>query len=208
MKLSTLGALLNNDIASAIISETPGGIEAQERRGQTTFVAGDMLPKDISGATREQLIRLGFIFGDDVDDLFIKAKLPAGWQKKATDHSMHSIIIDEKGRERASIFYKAAFYDRRADMSMSRRYQCGVEPINGWDNERDGWKGYVKDGESILWESVMTDPEPDYKGNRNDESKRQAWLDWLSKKDGLGELAESWLSENFPDWRNPLTYWD
>ena len=33
---------------------------------------------------------------------------------------MHSVIKDERGIERASIFYKAAFYDRKASLSLVR----------------------------------------------------------------------------------------
>jgi hypothetical protein len=35
---------------------------------------------------------------------------------------MHSKLIDDLGRERVSIFYKAAFYDRRADMRLVTHY--------------------------------------------------------------------------------------
>ena len=52
-------------------------------------------------------------------------KLPAGWKKQATDHSMWSKLLDESGAVVASIFYKAAFYDRIAEMNCApycRRY--------------------------------------------------------------------------------------
>jgi hypothetical protein len=49
-------------------------------------------------------------------------KLPEGWHIKATDHSMWSNLVDDKGRNRASIFYKAAFYDREAFLSFNRRF--------------------------------------------------------------------------------------
>ena len=69
---------------------------------------------------RAEFEALGFTFGepDAGDPMFRPATLPAGWQRKGSDHAMWSYIIDEHGRDRISIFYKAAFYDRDAFMSL------------------------------------------------------------------------------------------
>jgi hypothetical protein len=115
---ATLMALLNGDFENAIISATPGGIEAQEKRGQLEMVANQDFPLDIRGATKQQLEALGFVFGEKIDNLFQKAKLPDGWKIEPTDHSMWSTILDSDGNERGSIFYKAAFYDRCAFASI------------------------------------------------------------------------------------------
>ena len=92
-------------------------ITGQERAGQHELVHSDRLPTACDKAAFEAL---GFTFGDpDPDDpLFMPATLPEGWTKKATDHSMGSVIVDPLGRERVSIFYKAAFYDRKAHMNL------------------------------------------------------------------------------------------
>lgn len=55
MKFSTLKALLNRDLENAIVSETPGGIEAQEARGQRDFVASESLPRKCNNCSRHQL---------------------------------------------------------------------------------------------------------------------------------------------------------
>lgn len=117
---AALGALARGDIENAITASTPGGIEAQEAAGQATLVAGPWFPKDMMGVTRQELEGLGFKFGSDVDDLFVSAQFPTGWKKVATDHSMWSDIVDDKGCVRGSIFYKAAFYDRKAHLSWNR----------------------------------------------------------------------------------------
>ena len=52
------------------------------------------------------------------DPLFRPATLPDGWQRKASDHAMGSHIADALGRQRVTVFYKAAFYDRKAHMSL------------------------------------------------------------------------------------------
>lgn len=91
----------------------PGGIEAQEARGQRELVNSEVLP---AKGDWEQLEALGVKRGEPVagDRLFVHAELPAGWKKQATDHSLWSDLVDETGKKRASIFYKAAFYDRDA----------------------------------------------------------------------------------------------
>lgn len=97
----------------------PGaGIEAQERTGQSQLVHSDRLPAKMGDQAAYEA--LGFTFGpvDEDDPLFRPATLPQGWEKRATDHSMGSVIVDTLGRERVSIFYKAAFYDRDAHMTL------------------------------------------------------------------------------------------
>lgn len=121
-------------------------IEIQEKHGQREFVNSDTLPIEGTKPQRKfnyvkdgesgfetmdewfshpddpQFAELGFVLGDRVpgDDLFRYGTLPEGWRKVGTSHDMHSTIVDERGRERASVFYKAAFYDRRAEISIGR----------------------------------------------------------------------------------------
>lgn len=101
----------------------PGGSEASilrmEAQGQREIVNSQVIPT--GGASDEELTALGFTLGDVVngDPLFRYATLPDGWRKVGTDHSMHSSIVDELDRQRLGIFYKAAFYDRRADMHVT-----------------------------------------------------------------------------------------
>ena len=99
---------------------TEGVIEEQEARGQTSFVNSETLPTDIRGGDVTVLEAAGVVFGDlvDGDPIFRHVTLPDGWEKVATDHSMWSKLVDADGVERASIFYKAAFYDRSAFVSL------------------------------------------------------------------------------------------
>ncbi len=110
-----LMALLNGDDENAMVAATPGGIEAQEARGQQQFVNTSTLPIEVRNGTYEAH---GITVGEPVDDLFVSVTLPDGWKKVPTSHSMWSDLIDEQGRVRASIFYKAAFYDRSAFASL------------------------------------------------------------------------------------------
>lgn len=96
-------------------------IEEMESAGQAQVVASDRLPTQILPAeARTEFEKLGFTFGspDPDDPLFMPATLPAGWKRKATSESRGSVIVDEHGRNRVTIFYKAAFYDRNAHMAL------------------------------------------------------------------------------------------
>ncbi len=92
----------------------------QEAQGQREMVNSDVLPIKISGSgTIRDFEALGFVFGDGkIDGIFRPATLPMGWKREASDHDMWSYIVDETGKRRVAIFYKAAFYDRDAFMSL------------------------------------------------------------------------------------------
>lgn len=184
---AALGAYLKGDIDNFLVAATPGGIEAQEAAGQAMLCASAQIPKEIRGATREQLEALGFKFGADVDELFVTCTLPLGWKKQATDHSMHSDLLDDKGRQRAGIFYKAAFYDRKADMHMVRRFA-----ISSYEDgaDKDHYRVVVKDGKSVIHVAGEY-PSRDY-----------------TECDRLEKLAEAWLIERYPNWQDNFAYWD
>lgn len=126
-----------------------GSIEKMEAEGQKQLVESASLPIKINnhGADKERdhqaMVRWGIVFGkpEKGEKLFVQATLPANWKKVPTDHSMWSHVVDDKGRERISIFYKAAFYDREAFMNVQPRYAnvfasddkeyAGLDTFNG-----------------------------------------------------------------------------
>jgi hypothetical protein len=169
-------------LLEAMVVGTSKAIENQEARGQREQVRSSRLPKDLQHP-REKFEAAGIVFGEDVDDLFVSVTLPEGWLFKATDHSMWSKLHDEQGRERASIFYKAAFYDRKAHASLSRRLGASYDPIDP-NNWRAGITSTPTDaGKPIAGAPTFTGDDAD--------------------KD-----ARAWLTEHYPDWMDPLAYWD
>jgi hypothetical protein len=187
---AALAAIAAGDASNALVAATPGGIEAQEAAGQAMLVASEQLPMEISGATREQLEAIGFKFGTDVDELFVTAKLPPGWKKVATDHAMHSDIVDDKGRVRADIFYKAAFYDRRANMHFNARYS---------ENH------YAECPEATsVYQVQAEDAGRQMRVFGTYAKGREGW----DECGRLEVLARAWLDEKFPQWRDPMAYWD
>jgi hypothetical protein len=198
MNPAALQAALNGDIANAIAASTPGGIERQEADGQRAMIASSQLPRTIHGATRQQLEALGIQFGADVDDVFVSATLPPGWVIKATSHSMHSDLLDEHGRKRAGIFYKAAFYDRHAHMSMTPRYKvdayrpCNADgtPVEYTTPDNTHFNVSIMDGDQVL-QCIGIYADRDY-----------------AQQKKLEESAIAGISNYRPDWRNPLAYWN
>lgn len=190
-------AAISGNMDNFIAATTPGGIEAQEAAGQKTFVNSATLPKSmLHGCTREKLEQMGITFGDEVDDLFVTVQLPNGWKKQATDHSMWSDLLDEKGRKRAAIFYKAAFYDRSAHISLCQRYSvskyepCDSEGRPAQYGKNSHFQAVAKDGDTIIHTFGV------YGKNDYDAS------------DPLEKAAITWLTEQFPDWKNEMAYWD
>jgi len=99
---------------------TPGTrsafIEAQEAAGQRELVASATIPTRLTVGTEADLVAFGFTLGQPCpcDPMFREVTLPDGWTRQASDHAMWSYIVDELGRRRVAMFYKAAFYDRNA----------------------------------------------------------------------------------------------
>lgn len=173
--------------ANFLTATMPGGIERQEAEEQEKLVASQQIPKEIRGATREQLAAIGFVFGADVDELFVECKLPPGWTKRATSHAMHSDLLDEKGRKRAKIFYKGAFYDRRADMSMSIRYT--VSSYETGSNAEHN-RVVVMDSDTVVFEAGE-------------------WkLRDFASCDRLEAACKAWRDERYPNWKDPFAYWN
>lgn len=197
-----LSAFLNGDMKNFVAATTPGGIEAQEAAGQQDFVVSETLPKEmLHGCTQEKLESVGILFGDDVDDIFVNVVLPNGWQKRPTDHSMWSDLLDANGYVRASIFYKAAFYDRKAHIALTRRFTSSYAPEDDYKSNlsykerQDGnWYGTVKDnkgfGSRIIFR-IGPIKNPTY-----------------DQQQKVYAAATSWLRNNYPDHGDALAYWD
>jgi len=140
---------------------------------------------------------LGFKFWDhDGKDLFIECVMPAGWKKVPTDHSMWSNLLDDKGRIRANIFYKAAFYDRDAFMDMETRFKARKKYT-----EKGAIGAEVLDGKTAIY---TLDFPPALPENSSSEER----LARYGEEDRIVGEAVAWLKANYPDYENPAAYWD
>lgn len=96
-------------------------IGEMESQGQRELLHSEVIPTRVNYGTEEELTALGFQLGERVegDPMFRRATLPEGWKREGSEHAMWSHIVDQLGRQRISIFYKAAFYDRDAFVSIN-----------------------------------------------------------------------------------------
>lgn len=116
-----------------LLGGTDAYVTGMEAGGQRQIVADtSLMPTE---GDWEALGALGFGAPEPTsDELFVKTTLPEGWTKGATEHDMHSNVMDERGVERVSVFYKAAFYDRRASFYVTNvGYSLCTSVIYGED---------------------------------------------------------------------------
>lgn len=180
----------------SILDGTPEGIRASEKLGQITLVNSTDMPRYLS-PEKAAFEAVGFKFGDKIDDVFQAAQLPAGWSRRATEHDMHSKIVDAAGRTRVTVFYKAAFYDRNADATLIPRFTIG----DRWDENEHRVGALVLDvGVEIarFGDLPVTDTDVNVVyGMARLEAMRE-----------FNRQAEAWLDATYPNWRDPAAYWD
>lgn len=157
----------------------------QEAAGQQSLINSSTLPAKVSDQGRKILERAGVVFGQLVldDDLFVFVTLPEGWRKEGTDHNMWSKLLDGQGRERAAIFYKAAFYDRRAHMSVEPRFEIREDY-----NDQNMIVFSVRDGGEVAF-TGMSVPRKGISQRRYRKQMKQA-----------RRQVNGWLNQNHPGW--------
>ncbi len=196
MNASALKALLDGDMSNFLVASTPGGIEAQEKEGQLSQAVKQALPLDLRGKKHE-FEAVGFKFLSNDDGLFQEVEFPVGWSKSPTDHSMWTDILDEKGRKRGAIFYKAAFYDRSAHAHLSCRFHVGRD----YDHAGPDEVIRVVDAMGLVVKSIDGLEKIDWSGDRQ---KASAAYD--RQEEARNELAK-WLDFEFPNWNDPTLHW-
>lgn len=161
----------------------PGAIERSETRGQQELVESEVLPTNYNGDKKKDFEKIGIVFGEVVegDSIFQEVTLPDGWKKVPTGHSMWNKLIDDRGRERASIFYKAACYDRSAHMNLVGRFSTDT---------------YKYDDKCVVLDGGLTEL---FEHEHNGE--------YDGREIARGH-CEQWLNENYPEWEDKTAYWD
>ena len=177
----------------------PPGIYAQEAREQRKLLASEDLPIDTNEQPREWFEEIGVVFGEPVDDIFVKVTLPEGWSREGTSHSMWSYIVDAKGRRRIAVFYKGAFYDRKAHMRLDPRFNLNTESENP---------------DPDVWDSPSRVVVVDSGRPVSDEVKATTVYatafvahDDYRAKEKLRDECYTWLKERYPLYLDPTAYW-
>lgn len=158
-------------------------------RGWTLDAAGRPLPDDMVFAPA------GVEILGQHDDLFLDVRLPAGWRKVARpdkhDRAYYSDLVDARGRVRATIFYKAVSYDRKAHLIWETRFRPTV-PFEADD----------PDDRNVRW--VVEDAAT---GTRAWESEPFVLEDYERHRAARAE-CDAWLEAHRPEWNDPGAYWD
>ena len=189
--------ILMEALFNQMLGRRPGqDIEDMEARGQRELCESASLPTDFNeygdraGRGRAALEAAGVRFLGEVegDSLFQRVELPAGWTIKPTEHSMWSELLDDQGRKRAAVFYKAAFYDRKAHIDVLPRFSYRLNYPD--DFEQGFYSAVVYDGGAVVWTS---------KEFQNSEIERGSDL--------ASGAAQAFLDAEWPEWRDPRAYW-
>lgn len=104
----------------------PTAIENQEAEGQKLLCQSSQLPVDVRGGDALETYKsLGIkvIRTSEGDKLFYDVILPSGFKIQPTDQPMHSDLLNSEGEKVGGIFYKAAFYDRKAIFGLTKKEQ-------------------------------------------------------------------------------------
>jgi len=201
-----------------------GTVEQQEEQGRNELIIADQLPKTNNDFDRSALeiykkIGVEIVEDNNNDDLFFSVKLPKGWSKKCTGHNLWTDLLDDKGRKRACIFYKAAFYDRKAFINFEKKITMKVDRlgfINNDYSQEEGSLNYISnktpfcgvikdfDGKILFkTDEIRCDIELTKKGFTTDEYKMESY----KIKNKLREECLEWLKIKFPDWEKEEAYW-
>lgn len=148
--------------------------------------------------TKEMYEKVGIEIICENDDLFYQVKLPEGWKVEATDHSMWNSVKDDKGRERISFFYKAAFYDRNAFSNFTKRYGYSVMPFDDYKSDIEfderiskPWHGIITDCGKEIWKTEEVEPDDKYEYSRK-----------------LENILKEEINKRYPNWKDVFAYWD
>lgn len=194
-----LSAFARGNIEDAIKMSQPGGIKAGEAAGAASMLASDNLPKK-GLEHREALEQLGFVFGNDVDDVLVAVTLPEGWRKECDSDvdSRHNKLVDSQGRKRAHVFLKTTSYDYTGYVSWQSRFSVNVIVEDGRD------KYDLGDDEEALLVGVVMDVGKEIHRTEAKVSTRSGY----KIEDQLRNEARKWLMVEYPDADKPFAHWE
>lgn len=173
-------------------------VENMEREGHEKAIRQGLMPKMMHPA-KEEWEKIGFVFKEIDDDLMYSVTLPEGWSRRMTDHDMHSEIVDANGLVRGTMFYKASFYDRKADMILLPRYKITYKEE---DLGSDVYLRTVYFGNEneVIYVAGEVFGHHDAEMNEYQEIRRQT--------EELKTKAKVYALENYPDYDSEFAYWD
>lgn len=184
-----------------------GGNLVSEEMGAQEAAQMKELPNDGTVGQEEVWAKLGFELGEpgeDGDEIFRPVKkAPPGWRlERDRRDGRHMNLLDEAGRKRGSMFVKNAYYDRKANIGLNRRFSITYRTIvHGTDYDDPAGIGFaVVDQEHTVYEThhavCFEFCEPMKEGE-------ERW----TYSDRARDACAAWLREHYPDFNDPTAYW-
>jgi hypothetical protein len=187
-------------LALAYVTDTENAIDVMEQVGQHELCTNTELPVD--GSRHPAFEKMGIVFGDVCEDnhLFRQTTLPSGWKIESVSEYW-SYLHDNKGRERAEIFYKSAFYDECAHIRPTVRY---ITKSHKPDTNRDYKQEVVFDNatQSVVFAMELRH-DPGFENSTREERKVAYDLNDEDRK-----VTKQWLNEHYPNHDDPSAYWE
>lgn len=158
--------------------------------------------KNVMEYTKECYDRLGITVLSESGNAMYSVQLPDGWTIESTDHPMWNNLLDDKGRNRAKVFYKACcgIMDE-ADITFNTRYYIFVDTVSqegDWRQKMEsGYIGYIKDrdNDSVIYQT----------------DKFEGTTEVLNDSDirrDVRKVLEKYMEKNYPEYEDIFAYWN
>ena len=152
---------------------------------------------------------LGGIGTNDYDGLLQYVELPVGWKIKGKKIPHFFTLTDEKGRGRAGMYYMSMPASTNIWITRRFNYKTTVTQ-KSWDEDE------LTNENSNENETTTVEIIDDGENTKNvihtftnNETKEERKIREAYKiQEQALVKAQKWLTENYPDWKNPEAYWD
>lgn len=182
--------LSGRSTGAPLVATPPAGVD------QKALVSSHHLPREIDSLepiTWEELsVRWGMKVLGSLKANFFAVQMPPGWYLQGGgEESLWSYLLDDRGRERATIYYQPNFSDRSAILYLSRRYSVFSHYLDPTDttvriiSARDGRRIFHEFGRVVA----------DHAG-------------YFKEVTRIEECGKLWMDTHFPQWQDPFAYWD
>ncbi|MDO8489954.1 MAG: hypothetical protein Q7S47_00885 [bacterium] len=171
----------------------------RQLKARNLFLENDTLPVDVrctTGYDAKAILEawgIKFFGAVEGDPLFQYVELPSGWRKIAAPDSLYSLLVDNKSRKRADVFYRAGG-NRETHLYLRARFSI-LRDFSLQEKEHLIATRVMGCGRIIHTSGPFEILNPDIITSNDIQDQADA-------------RAVSWLKENYPYWRNPGAYWD
>lgn len=171
-------------------------VEATAHLDQKVLVSNKRLPREIE-RTRfvtwpELCRRWGMrVYGAPDADYFA-VEMPTDWNiQPVAQDSLWSLVLDARGRERASVYHQANVFDHSAIFYLLRRFNIFSHYLDPTDSTVRIISG--RDERRIFREFGRVEPDdPRY----------------FQEVPRIERQARAWFDQEYPGWREPFAYWE